>query len=66
MKWVALILACIFFLTAFLILFQQYVVFGVFFEFDDALHHESFAMSGFALGIGILISAGILWKNKNK
>jgi hypothetical protein len=54
----------IFFVVAFLILYQQYVTFGVFFQFKDALHHEAFAMSAAALGIGILIGVSLSSGNK--
>jgi hypothetical protein len=56
-KWISVVLAIIFFVAGFLILFEQYVTFGVFFELEDALHHEAFAMSAAALGIGILIGS---------
>lgn len=54
----------IFFVVAFLILYQQYVTFGVFFQLKDALHHEAFAMSAAALGIGILIGVSLSSGNK--
>jgi hypothetical protein len=62
-KWVAVALAILFFVAAFLIQYQQYLTYGVFFEFED-IHHESFALSTVALGIGILIGVGLGSGNK--
>jgi hypothetical protein len=53
-KWVGVALAILSFGAAVLILDQQYVMFGEFFQLED-VHHESFAMSAAALGFGILI-----------
>jgi hypothetical protein len=53
-KWVAVALAILSFVAAFLILYQQYITYGTFFQLED-VHHESFAMSAVALGIGILV-----------
>jgi len=59
-KWISVLLAAIFFATGFLILFEQYVTFGVFFQLKDLLHHEAFAISAVALGIGILIGSVVV------
>jgi len=63
-KWVAVALAILSFVAAFLILYQQYLSFGLFFQVED-VHHEAFAMSAAALGIGILIGS-ILSSRNNK
>ena len=63
-KWVAVALAILSFVAAFLILYQQYLSFGLFFQVED-VHHEAFAMSAVALGIGILIGS-ILSSRNNK
>ena len=62
-KWVAVALAILSLVAAFLILYQQYVNFGVWFQFAD-VHHESFAMSAVALGIGILIGSIVVAKSE--
>ena len=62
-KWVAVALAILSFVAAFLILYQQYLGFGVFFQIED-VHHEAFAMSAAALGIGILIGISLSLRNK--
>ena len=62
-KWVAVALAILSFIAAFLILYQQYIAFGVFFQVED-VHHEAFAMSTVALGIGILVGLSLSSRNK--
>ena len=62
-KWVAIALAILSFVAAFLILYQQYLSFGLFFQVED-VHHEAFAMSAVALGIGILVGASLSSRNK--
>jgi len=62
-KWLAYALAILAFVAAFLILYQQYITFGVFFQIED-MHHESFAMSAVALGIGIIV--GVIIDSENK
>jgi hypothetical protein len=52
-----------FFAVAFLILFQQKVTFGVWFELRD-IHPETFALASVALGFGVLISWAIASSNK--
>jgi len=60
-KWTATALAILFIIAGFLILYQQYVTFGVFFQIED-IHHETFAIGFFALGIGTVIGASITGK----
>ena len=62
-KWMAVSLSTLFFILGFLILLDQYLNFGVWFQMSD-VHHETFALSLFTLAIGILIGS-ILCKNKN-
>jgi hypothetical protein len=57
-RWVAVLVAAVFFVVAFLILFQQKVTFGVWFELRD-IHHETFALASVALGFGVLIGWAI-------
>jgi hypothetical protein len=56
-NWIVLLLIVLFFfVVGFLILYDQYARIGVWFQLSD-LHHETFAISSFALAIGILIGA---------
>jgi polysaccharide pyruvyl transferase WcaK-like protein len=57
-RWVAVLVAAVFFAVAFLILYQQKVTFGLWFQVSD-LHHETFAIASAALGIGVLIGAAL-------
>jgi hypothetical protein len=52
------LIAVIFFTIAFLILFQQKVTFGLWFQISD-LHHETFAIAAVAVGLGVLIGSAI-------
>lgn len=61
-RWIAVLVAAVFFVLAFLILLQQKITFGLWFQVGD-LHHETFAIASAALGIGILIGA-LLTENK--
>ena len=63
-RWVAVLVAAVFFVLAFLILYQQKITFGVRFQIND-LHHETFALASVALGIGVLIGS-IITENKEK
>jgi hypothetical protein len=63
-RLVAVFVAAVFFVAAFLILYQQKVTFGLWFQVSD-LHHETFAIACVALGIGIIIGA-ILSENHHK
>jgi hypothetical protein len=54
---IAILLTTLFFFGAsFLILNDQYMNIGIWFQFTD-LHHETFAIASFTLAIGILIGA---------
>jgi hypothetical protein len=53
-KLLAYALAILSFVAAFLILYQQYITYGVFFHIED-IHHETLALFAAALGIGIII-----------
>jgi hypothetical protein len=55
-RWVAVLVAAAFFLSAFLILYQQKATFGVWFQISD-LHHETFAFASVAFGVGIIVGA---------
>lgn len=48
------LLVSIFLAVGFLILFEQYLNHGVWFELED-IHHETFAIASVSLVIGILI-----------
>ena len=63
-RWVAVLVDAVFFVLAFLILYQQKATFGVWFQISD-LHHETFALVSVALGIGVLIGS-IITENKEK
>jgi len=52
--WIAFGLSLLFAIVGFIILFDQYLMFEIWFEVED-LHHETFALSFFTLAIGILI-----------
>jgi hypothetical protein len=54
-------LAYISFLMGFLILLEQVVVYGAWFEIDD-IHHETFAIAFFSLGFGIIL--GLISRNR--
>jgi hypothetical protein len=65
-RWIAPVLvAAVFFVLAFLILFQQKVTFGLWFQISD-LHHETFAIASVALGLGVLIGAAITSNNQKQ
>ena len=61
-KWIPVILAILTFVAAFLIIYQQYISFGIWFQIED-LHHETFVLSAIALGIGIFVGSGIAGSN---
>jgi hypothetical protein len=50
----AVSLGVFFFIAGFLVLAEQYLVFGVWFQIED-VHHETIALSLFSLAIGLLI-----------
>jgi len=49
-------LSALFFVVAFLILLDQYMQTGIWFQLRD-IHHETFALASVALAVGILIGA---------
>ncbi len=53
-KWIVVSLSILFFVVGFLIMLEQYLNFGIWFQMKD-IHHETFALSSFALAIGILV-----------
>jgi hypothetical protein len=57
-RWVAVLIAAVFFTLAFLILFQQKLTFGLWFQIGD-LHHETFAIAAVAVGLGVLVGSAI-------
>lgn len=60
-KWIAIFISILFLVVGFLILLEQYLVYGVWFQSSD-IHHETFAVSSFALAIGILIGSNFCRK----
>lgn len=52
--WVVVIVAVVFFVLGFLVLYDQYAAIGVWFQISD-IHHETFALVFAALGLGVLI-----------
>ena len=54
--WIAYGFSLLFAVIGFLILYDQYLINEIWFQVED-LHHESFALSLFALAIGVLIGA---------
>jgi hypothetical protein len=52
--WIAFGLSLLFAIVGFIILFDQFSMFGIWFEVKD-LHHETLALSSFTLAIGIFI-----------
>jgi hypothetical protein len=57
-RWVAVLIAVVFFTAAFLILLQQKLTFGLWFQLGD-LHHETFAIAAVAFGLGVLVASAI-------
>jgi hypothetical protein len=55
-RLIAIILALFFFLVGAIILLEQYLNYGVWFQVGD-VHHETFALSSFGLAIGVLIGS---------
>jgi hypothetical protein len=53
-SWIAIGLAVFLFVTAFLVLYQQSITFGQWFQIKDVIHHETVFLVLVALGIGIL------------
>ena len=59
-----MLVAAVLFVVAFLILYQQEVTFGAWFQIDD-LHHETFALAAAAVGVGVLVGASIVASDKS-
>jgi len=55
-NWLVIFLSALFFVVGFLILLDQYLQIGIWFQLKD-IHHETFTLSSFALAIGILIGS---------
>ena len=58
---ISISLVAFFFVIGIIILLEQYLNWGVWFQLED-IHHETFALSSFALAIGILIGSNFLKK----
>ncbi len=59
LNWIAVFLVALFFFgSSFLILFDQYMKIGIWFQIAD-LHNETFAIASFAIAMGLLIGAVI-------
>ena len=58
-NWIASCLAMSFFAVGFLILLDQYVSIGRWLQLRDILHHETLALSFFALAVGILVGSNL-------
>jgi hypothetical protein len=66
LNWIVILFTALFFFAVgFLILYDNYTRIEVWFQLSD-LHHETFAMSSFALAIGILIGAIIVSIKKQR
>jgi len=52
--FLAIILSTFFVALGIIILLEQYLNYGVWFQLQD-IHHETFALSSFALALGIII-----------
>ena len=62
-KWKATSFAILFFAVGFIILLDQYVKIGIWFQIGD-IHHETLALFSFALAIGIIIGL-LLARNRD-
>lgn len=51
-----LLFIIVFLIVGVLILVEQFVNYGVFFQVED-IHHETFAIASFAIALGIMIGA---------
>jgi hypothetical protein len=59
-KWtwvIVFIIGASFFLSGFLILLDQYMRIGVWIQWQDLFHHETFALAFFAVGVGVFIGS---------
>ena len=59
-----MLIAAVFFALAFLILLQQKLTFGLWFQIGD-LHHETFAIAAVAVGLGVLVGSAITVTHRN-
>jgi len=60
MKWnwiIVFLVVASFFLVGFLILQDQFKQIGVWIQWRDLFHHETFALAFFAIGIGIFMGS---------
>ena len=62
-NWITVSFSMLFFVVGFLILLNQYLRIGIWLQLRD-LHHETFALSSFALAIGILIGSNFAGNEK--
>jgi len=53
---IATVLVAFFLIVGIIILLEQYLSYGVWFQVKD-VHHETFAIASFALAVGILIGS---------
>jgi hypothetical protein len=60
---VAVLIAAVFFTVAFLIMLQQKLTFGLWFQIGD-LHHETFAIAAVLFGLGVLVGSAITVSGK--
>ena len=61
--WVPVLIAGVFFTLAFVILLDQKINFGLWFQITD-LHHETFAIAAVALGIGVIVGSVVTEQNR--
>jgi hypothetical protein len=54
--WMAFSLSALFFVINFLILLDQYLQIGVWFQLKD-IHHKTLALSSFTLALGIIVGS---------
>jgi hypothetical protein len=62
--WVPVLIAVVFFALAFVILLDQKINFGLWFQITD-LHHETFAIAAVAMGLGVIVGSVVTEENKN-
>jgi len=60
------VLAFVFLLAAAVILVEQYITWGVFFEAGDFLHHENFAVILVVIAMTIVIILAVSTKQKKR
>jgi hypothetical protein len=60
LKWnwiITFALVASFFLLGFLVMLDQYMQIGLWIQWQDLFHHETFALAFFAVGVGIFIGS---------